>query len=323
MSGNDTLLRALVADVFQEPTQQKTAAQAASPAKPAQPGKTKIATGITSTPFVKKLASAIEFIAQGLTKQAAGGPEGGLQFGMGSGVPADPYMTEAENIGGDYPVRQSAAVDGTDLAEAVTGAGVGFTPGDTPGWGGATSYPLGAQESQETDEEKPGGLGNAAGIDFADLMGPGHGTSKTASPQMRAKAAMDRVLGKAKAAAIKRAQQADASIPPPGTTGEPLAAPSGTEESSSFTPESSTLASEVPQSTEAVIGLTNQDADKANQAALENALGTQAVAAADADTTREEVFEGASGDGDSGPTEKEALASILNANVLARIAQGG
>lgn len=318
MGGNDTLLRALVADAFKEPQQEKTAAVQPAPQVPTKAqGQVKIATGLTSTQFVKKLASAVEFIAGGLEKQAIG-----EQWGEGPGLAAEAFSTESDILGGDQALREVAGVPSGYLPDDVLSQGTDIVPGETPGFVGPTSTPLAAAGS-DTDEGQPGGFSDTAGIDYASLMGPGRGTSKTAAAKLRAKMAMDRVLGKAKSAVIKRAQQADASIPPSETIGEPLAPPSGTEETGSFAPESPTLASEALQSTDTVMALTNQDVDEGNKPTLENALGSEAVSNADADATQEEILEGASGDGDSGPTEKEALASILNADVLTRIAQGG
>ncbi|NMC34684.1 MAG: hypothetical protein GYA36_19855 [Veillonellaceae bacterium] len=317
---NNTLLRALVEDAFDDsPATESPATEKVAAAQPVPAGQVKIATGLTSTPFLSKLANALDFVADGLGKEG----QDWSFAGYGGGLLAEPFMTETENLDGDYPDRQASGVFSGSPPETVATSGtvpIGYA---AQGWTGSTSQPL-PDNDQVTDEFQPGGFNTAQGIDYDAMTGlAGLGQKKASVARMRAKQAQMRVLNKLKAATLrKRAQVADASVPPPGTAGEPLAVSSGTEETGAFAQNLNDPMASVPQSTEEVIALTNQDADAANRPDLAAALGSQAVASADADTVREEVLEGASGEGDSGP-KQAALANILNTSLLTRISRSG
>lgn len=301
--GNRTLLQALVDQAFQGDAETKTAAP--------KPGLQKIATGVTDTQFIFKLASALDYIVDGLNKEALGDSPIGFDSATG-GLPAAPFM--ANEMGGDEAERQAAGVfPGVPSIDMVA---QGTTPITQQGdFAGPLDQPL-PPGQQQTDEETPGGE-SAPGVNYDRTVTGAYNPARA-----RVKAAEERVLGRVKAATLRKAGQGDASVPPPGTVGEPLPpASSSVDEPSVFAPIDSPVA-DAPQSTESLLDLTNQDADAANKAPLTTSLGGEAVSDADADVSQEDLLEGPHGDGESG-AKKAQLASLLNASLLTRIAEEG
>jgi hypothetical protein len=143
------------------------------------------------------------------------------------------------------------------------------------------------------------------------------GISVTASlrkhARERASAAESRVLGQIKAAAMRRTAAED-----PAMTGNLPEDLSSAGEPPTMPPE--TQMADVPQSTDRVLGLTNDEAEKGNTPDETAALGAAAVQADAASIP--EVLEHETGDEE--PTIKAAeQAAILRSAVLANIARGG
>lgn len=192
--------------------------------------------------------------------------------------------------------------DGDEEA-ALTAAELGQVAFSPPGV-------LGQVPSGERDPDNLGGdlpISNEFGIVTASLR---------KQARDRASAAQARVLGKIKAAAMRRTASED-----PAMTGNLPAELSSTGEPP-VTSEPATPAADVPQSTEAVMGLDNQQADKANKPEEAAILGDKAVQAATASDPAPDVLDHSTGDEE--PTVQSAKhAAILRSAVLANIARGG
>jgi len=354
---NESMLQGLVKEAF--------AGGAADPAPtPKPPTRVKIASGPTSTAFLKKVSLALHHAASGIAKQAQ--------------IPDDSYgdtpVGAVENSADRYVTDEMGDLDLSTSQIAYSPPGqdgeVPTGPSANPNLGGwspennAEATP-GFESPGQTDYDIEGNLMSlsAAGTPKRDL-----------TPTERVKQAQARVLSRVQGALLqhKQAQDALPAVVPPTTAGavggsnvnlpimqnrpapearppmerpttpaawlghelkakqateDPTIVPNlggdggGTGDPGSFE-EGLPAKANIPQSTESVISLTNTEADAANKAELEAALGPAAVAASDADKTQEQVLEHASGD--EIPTDKQAsLRDILRHTSLSRIVGGG
>lgn len=264
------------------------------------PPKASFATGPTATTFLNKVASALEHVADGLVKSAQADMDASAfiteNLPDGSDIESDrtvsypaPLSYEQAIYGGGQPVAAQPDMMAAMAVDPIDGAMM-------PGRDDLTGYQS---------------LGEPTG--FESLASAG---SRKRSPEERAKAAMDRALGKVKVAVIrKRAAEDETMVDNLGGDG------GGTGDPSSMLPIPNSEA-QVPQSTEAVIDVSNTETDASKEPNLAAVLGPEAVAAADADSTEEEVLEHSSGEEE--PVSKQAaMAGIMSRAVLTRIAQGG
>jgi hypothetical protein len=257
-----------------------------------------------SSDQMNKLADSLEYLANVLVKGAEGEvDDAGIDVGqVGTDV-----------LGGDFADRWVTDASGGPLSAMSLGQGygapgqVGQSPEDnlaTRGVGnlGGTSAPITNQFAT------PGMGGPTPGVEvLASLRKNAH---------HRASAAMQRVLGKVKAAAMRRTAAEDPAIAPV-LGGESLSG-----DPSSFAPGLKDPLAAVPQDLSKLIDLTNTEGDKARAADAKAILGGEVVDAA-GKTLGEvgEIVEHESGD--EIPTVKAAHAAILRGAVLSSIANGG
>lgn len=232
------------------------------------------APGSVDSGLMLKLAQSLEGLASAIEQQ------------VGTGI-----------MGGDFATRSTSDESGTALEAGDIGQGAFGSP---PGWQG--SIPSGMREPDILGGDQP--PSNQFGIVTASLR-------KNAS--QRASDAMKRVLGRIKAASMRRVAAEDPALP--GNLG----GDSSTGDPSSMPPTGS--ASEVPQSISAIMDLTNDEAAAANTPDETAILGGGATQAASASDVAGQILEHASGDEE--PIAKAAHAAILRTAVLSEIARGG
>jgi hypothetical protein len=220
------------------------------------------------------------------------------------------YGTENE-AGGVDPIDEMESperwVAPGETTSALTAAQLGQAAFSPPGWQGSV----------------PSGIGNQ-GLSFGDNMGGDralsneggiiHHASLRKQARLRASGAMSKVLGRLKAASMRRTAAED-----PAMTGNLPEDLSSAGEPPTQPP--APAAADVPQDPETYVEFTNRDSEDVNQPEERAILGSTADGAAEASDVAGEIYDHESGDEE--PTIKAAQAAILRRAVLANIGRGG